>query len=255
MTAIEKGWTTQRLSDLVVPVRQTVQPAQLPPETRYVGLKHVESKTGLHESVALSDVNLRSGKFRFETRDILFGKLRPNLRKVAVATYSGVCSMDLIPLRPLDPAMSWLLAYQLRSRGFTADVVRFVAGQNLPRVGLKDLLSLRIPVPPLDDPRSLYELAALLDEARNAARELDERVRQLHDAAAIMLYPSLEDDDSDCSASTEEIPFDELDVGSPDNVLLGLRLKRGPRRRSSGLHHAYQSAEVSSVRHLGRHSP
>ena len=191
MTAIEKGWTVQRLSDMVVPVRQTAHPAHLPPETRYVGLKHVESKTGLHETVALSDVNLRSGKFRFESRDILFGKLRPNLRKVVVATCSGVCSMDLIPLRPLDPAMSHLLAYQLRSREFIADVVRLVAGQNLPRVGLKDLLSLRIPVPPHDDSLALYELAALLDEARRAARELDNRVRRLHDAAAVMLIPSL----------------------------------------------------------------
>ena len=189
MTAIEKGWTTQRLADLVVPTRQTAQPAHLPPETRYVGLEHVESKTGLHESVALSDVNLRSGKFRFKSHDILFGKLRPNLRKVAVATCPGVSSMDLIPLRPLDPAMSYLLAYQLRSPRFTAEVVRLVAGQNLPRVGLKDLLSLRLPVPPHDDSCALYELAALLDEAKRAASELDERIRRLHDAAARRLYP------------------------------------------------------------------
>ena len=200
MTAIEKGWTAQRLADLVVPARETAQPAHLPPETRYVGLEHVESKTGLHKSVALSDVHLRSGKFLFESNDILFGKLRPNLRKVAVATCSGVCSMDLIPLRPLDPVMSRLLAYQLRSSGFSAEVVRLVAGQNLPRVGLKDLLSLRIPVPPRNDSGALCELAGLLDEARSAACELDERVRRLHDAAARMLYPSLEDDDTDYSA-------------------------------------------------------
>ena len=204
MTAIEKGWAAQRLADLVVPVRQTAQPEHLPPETRYVGLEHVESTTGLYKSVALADVNLRSGKFRFESRDILFGKLRPNLRKVTVATCSGVCSMDLIPLRPLDPSMSYLLAYQLRSPGFTADVIRLVAGQNLPRVGLKDLLSLRIPVPPRDESRALYELATLLDEARSVARELDERVRRLHDAAVIMLYPSLEDDDSDYPSPMEK---------------------------------------------------
>ena len=196
MTVIDKGWTTQRLADLVVPARQTAQPAHLSPETRYVGLEHVESKTGLHESVALSDVNLRSGKFRFKSRDILFGKLRPNLRKVAVATCSGVSSMDLIPLRPVDPAMSYLLAYQLRSPGFTAKVVRLVAGQNLPRVGLKDLLSLRLPVPPHDDSCELYKLATLLDEARSTARELDERVRRLQDAAARILYPSIENEDS-----------------------------------------------------------
>ena len=203
MTAMEKGWTARQLADLVVPARHAVQPSNLPPETRYVGLEHVESKTGLHESVALSDVSLRSGKFRFQPQDILFGKLRPNLQKVAVATCAGVCSMDLIPLRPVDPNTSSLLAYQLRSPRFTADVVRLVAGQNLPRVGLKDLLSLRIPVPPRDDSHALHELAVLLDEARSAARELDERVRRLHDAATRTLYPSLEDDDSDYSASTE----------------------------------------------------
>ena len=192
MTKHENSWRKQRLADLVIPARQTVQPAQLPPDTRYVGLEHVESKTGLHQSVSLSDVDLRSSKFRFEPRDVLFGKLRPNLRKVVVATCSGVCSMDLTPLRPLEPAMACLLAYQLRTPGFTAQVIRLVSGQNLPRVGLKDLLSLYVPVPPRDDARALYELAELLDETRQVARDLDERVRRLHDAAVTLLYPSPE---------------------------------------------------------------
>ena len=204
MTGHQIGWTRQPLADLVMPARRTARPAELPRETRYVGLEHVESKTGLHGSVALSDVDLRSGKFRFEPRDILFGKLRPNLRKAAVATCSGVCSMDLIPLRPFDRTMSCLLAYQLRSPGFTAQVVRLVSGQNLPRVGLKDLLSLHIPVPPRTDVRAVCELADLLDEARRVARDLDERVRGLHDAAVPLLYPSLEYDDSDYVGSVEE---------------------------------------------------
>ena len=117
---------------------------------------------------------------------------------------SGVCSMDLMPLRPLEPAISCLLAYQLRTPGFAAQVIRLVSGQNLPRVGLKDLLSLHIPVPPRDDSRALCELAELLDEARQVARDLDERVRSLHDAAAKLLYPSLEHDNSDYVASVEK---------------------------------------------------
>ena len=192
MLGNHNGWATQRLGTLVSPVRHTAHPECLPPGTRYVGLEHVESKTGLHESVPLSDVDLRSHKFLFESRDILFGKLRPNLRKVAVAICSGVCSTDLLPLRPVDGTMSCLLAYQLRTPGFAAQVVRLVSGQNLPRVGLKDLLSLCVPVPPPGKVRALCDLAELLDEARRTARNVDWRVRRLHDAAASVLYPSLE---------------------------------------------------------------
>jgi type I restriction enzyme S subunit len=182
-------WLTRRLGELVVPQRSVVEPQTLPPDTRYVGLEHIESGTGMHRSVALSEAGLRSAKFQFERRDILYGKLRPNLRKVAVAQCSGVCSTDLIPLRPRHPASAFLLAFQLRSPMFTSRVMRVVAGQNLPRVSVADLLWIEIPVPPVTKVAQLQELAELLDEARATAFELDQRVRHMQDAATSLLYP------------------------------------------------------------------
>lgn len=255
MRAANQHWSVQRLSELVRPVRQTAQPADLPPETRYVGLKHVESKTGLHETVPLSDVDLRSGKFRFRDGDILFGKLRPNLRKVAVAQCTGVCSMDLLPLRPLHAGMSHLLAYQLRSREFMADVVRLVGGQNLPRVGLKDLLSRSIPVPPPAELVALNDLATLLTEAQRTARELNDRIGQLQDAATAMLVPRIGGDDPNLSNSALEGPIDELNVGTPDTVISSLHFENRTRSLFPGLQHSDQSAEVGRMGDTPRDPP
>ena len=190
--ASHHGWKLQPLEVLVELTRQVAQPSQAPPDTQYIGLEHVEPRTGYCEAVSLSTVNLRSAKFRFQPDDILFGKLRPNLRKVTVATCAGLCSTDLLPLRPRRRTMAFLIAYQLRSRVFSAQVLRLVAGQNLPRVAASDLLSIRVPTPPEGDAERLNEMAELLDKARRASRDLDRRVVQLHDAAAHMLYPTLE---------------------------------------------------------------
>ena len=188
--SLDSGWSLRRLDEIVDVARCVVQPDQLPPDTRYVGLEHIEAATGMHTTMNLADARLRSGKFAFCAGDVLFGKLRPNLRKVAVATSPGICSTDIIPLRPKDPSACYVIAFQLRSTEFIANVLRLVAGQNLPRIGVRDLLALPVPVPPAEKSAMLRELAALLDEARSAASELDRHVRQLHDSATELLYPA-----------------------------------------------------------------
>ncbi len=45
-----------------------------------------------------SEVN--SNKYAFKPRDILFGKLRPYFHKVCFASFSGICSTDILVIRP-----------------------------------------------------------------------------------------------------------------------------------------------------------
>lgn len=187
MSALPRRWTRVRLDALVRAERASCRPADIPAGAIYVGLEHVASEVGVHRGVPAAEAGIRSGKLRFERGDILFGKLRPTLRKVAVARCEGVCSTDLLPLRPVDPSSAHLLAFQLRTESFALTMEALIAGASLPRIGVRDLMALEVPMPPARDRARLYELARLLDGAREEADRLDRRLRELHRIAAPLL--------------------------------------------------------------------
>jgi type I restriction enzyme S subunit len=187
MSARVPRWPGVRLDRLVRAERTHCRPENIPAGAFYVGLEHVVSEVGVHREVPAAEAGLRSSKYRFERGDVLFGKLRPNLRKVAVARCDGVCSTDLLPLRPGDPASAWLLAFQLRTAEFAGAVGALTAGASLPRIAVHDLLSLEVPLPPRRERPRLYELARLMDEARDEADRLDLHLRELHRIATPLL--------------------------------------------------------------------
>jgi type I restriction enzyme S subunit len=176
------GWIMTPLSKVVSLVRKSVQPDEIRPGDLYIGLEHVSSGTGEYTGVPALEADIKSAKFRFEPGDLLYGKLRPNLRKCTVVETTGICSTDLIPLRANDPEAAPLLCVQLRSPAFTESVMRLIGGANLPRVNVKDLLAIQIPVPPLGDRERLQQEARSLLYVRKSMRMLQRRVDDLESA-------------------------------------------------------------------------
>ena len=95
---IPEGWSVGTLGDIAVAPRRGVDPGQVADDTPYIGLEHMP-----RGSVALTDWgragSVSSTKTAFESRDMLFGKLRPYFHKVGIAPANGVCSTDIIVLK------------------------------------------------------------------------------------------------------------------------------------------------------------
>src|SRR5213592_578703 len=123
---VTDDWAAVPLFHLVAPRRNQVQPSSLEPDEPYVGLEHVESATGLYRPATVGSAEVRSAKFRYETGDVLYGKLRPGLRKCVVALERGVCSTDLLPLQPLVPEVGPVIAAQLRSEWFARRIAAVI---------------------------------------------------------------------------------------------------------------------------------
>lgn len=164
------------LGDVVKNVRGTITPSEMDPDGDYILLEHIVSGTGLVRATKVSDQRVGSNKSQFFEGDVLYGKLRPNLRKVCVAAAPGYCSTDIIPLRPLYPGSSYYLAAVLRAETFTAEVMRMVSGANLPRIGVKDLLKFEIPWP---DPQRLSMLNEVCMEAIELRNNVDSFTQQI----------------------------------------------------------------------------
>lgn len=132
---------------------QTVRPESLDGPVTYLGLENIAKNTGEIEGGVVTEnpSDIKSLKNVFKPRDILYGKLRPNLNKVWLADRKGVCSTDIFVIEAsegmADPA---LYAYLFRSARFNDAVMGQLKGAQLPRIGWSSFAKLQIPLPPLE---------------------------------------------------------------------------------------------------------
>lgn len=132
------GWKNYRLGE-VAPAKQPKFPADHI-ETWNLGLEDIEAGTGailrrLRDTVS----NLGPSKVAFDKTNVLYGKLRPYLRKVVVPDEAGVATSELIPLQP-DPTKldRNFLFYYLLGPSFTEFANKHTQGANLPRVAMAE---------------------------------------------------------------------------------------------------------------------
>jgi len=183
------------LGELVLFCTAAVGPEDIDPATPYVGLEHIEAETGMWRWIPAGDAAVRSPKGVFQPGDILYGRLRPNLRKCCVATVAGVCSADIFVLRPVDADLGPLLALFLRSEGFATAAAEHATGASLPRVAARDLLGTPLVLPPEPERARLAQMAAAAGSARAVANDLDRRLGAVEAALARQLRSSDRDPD------------------------------------------------------------
>jgi type I restriction enzyme S subunit len=87
------------LGEVATVERDGIDPTSIQSGSRYVGLEHIDSSGAVQQQI-VQNGDLASTKFVFGPDHILFGKLRPYLRKIARPEFDGVCSTDIIPIRP-----------------------------------------------------------------------------------------------------------------------------------------------------------
>ncbi len=138
-----------RLGDIV-----TVSPSTLENTNEQVWLLNldmVEQKTGnILAYNYVSKKELNGSIIQFDTGNVLYSKLRPNLNKVVLPLQAGYATSEMLPLRPnVDIITREYLAIYLRSNCFATWASSKTAGAKMPRLGTKDLLNKEIPLPSL----------------------------------------------------------------------------------------------------------
>lgn len=149
----------------------------------YVGLEHIDGEGNFLSPPEIGNGDVASTKFTFGPSDVLFGKLRPYLRKTARPSFSGVCSTDILPLSPGPHVDRDFLYHALRYQPFVDTVTARCSGANLPRISPSVLAEQTIPLPPLPEQR---RIAAILDKAdalrakrREAIAKLDQLLQSV----------------------------------------------------------------------------
>ena len=164
-------WPTGALDSIAILDRQSIHPSQAEAATPYLGLEHLDGDGGINCIQTVGSAGLKSNKFQFSDRHVLFGKLRPYLRKIARPEFSGVCSTDIIPILPKDGVSRDYLFYFLRTPDTVNLATSRCSGANLPRLGPKQLASFQIPLPPLAEQKRIAGILDATDALRAKRRE------------------------------------------------------------------------------------
>jgi type I restriction enzyme S subunit len=121
-----------------------------------IGLEAIEKGTG-RLSVD-PDVQYDGDGVSFRRGDVLFGKLRPNLRKAWLADTDGDAVGDFHVYRPNPRLMtSRYLAYLILSQPFLEPVVASVYGAKMPRADWGAVRNIKVWVPELNEQRAIAD--------------------------------------------------------------------------------------------------
>lgn len=154
---INEMWERTTIGELFEVVSDTINPINESGAVVYIGLENIESETGKIVGNLECDITtIKSTKRVFKDTDILFGKLRPALNKVAFPNKNGICSTDIIVLRSKRKEMlPEFYSILLRDSDFNKQVLNGVSGGQLPRVDISYFLSLPIYKVPLAEQAEL----------------------------------------------------------------------------------------------------
>jgi len=167
------GWASFRLKSLVRNVVDFASDRHV--NDTYLALEHVESWTGrIHLDPSAS---FDSQVKRFESGDVLFGKLRPYLAKVVVPSFGGVCAGEFFVIRPKSSELSCsYLGFLMRSAPVITLINGSTFGAQMPRADWGFVGSMRIAVPPKDEQAAIVKYLghanARIDRAIAAKRKL-----------------------------------------------------------------------------------
>jgi type I restriction enzyme, S subunit len=172
-----------RLGDVAEIVRQGIDPRKLDAPVRYVGLENIKKGGYLTGVRAVDSGDLASTKYKFGSADVLFGKLRPYLAKVAQPDFEGICSTDILPIRVGPLLDRGYLTYFLLSPEIVFLAGQRSTGANLPRLKPRELLDFKLPLPDLEEQqriaRILDKAAALRSNRREAIAQMNAVERSL----------------------------------------------------------------------------
>ncbi len=151
-----------------------------PREPEYIDLVHIgpdriEKNTGrLLPALTAREEGLISGKFLFDERYLLYSKIRPYLRKVALPDFEGLCSADVYPIRPIEgmATREYLFAL-LIFEAFLAYTTSLPSRASIPKLNRKELGAYQFHLPPL----------ALQERYSRILKEHDRRTKTFNRAA------------------------------------------------------------------------
>jgi type I restriction enzyme S subunit len=124
-------------------------------EVIYIGLEDVQAESGKYAPTKGSSRQSDDSTVAvFRAGDVLYGKLRPYLKKAIIAEENGICSTEFLVLNT-SGILPKLLHKWLLTTDVTQQIESTCDGAKMPRADWEGVGTIPIPVPPLNEQECL----------------------------------------------------------------------------------------------------
>jgi type I restriction enzyme, S subunit len=143
----------------------------------YVGLEHLDSEDPkISRNGSPQDVG--ATKLKFKPGQILFGKRRWYLRKLAVAEQEGICSAHMMVLESInDKIKKDFLPLLMQGEDFFEKAISISAGSLSPTIKWKDLASLEFVIPLIPEQENILLIIHKIDDSIIHTQNLLEKTK------------------------------------------------------------------------------
>ena len=150
----------------------------------HIGIDSIEKGTGeLKGYRTVREDGVISGKYIFTPQHIIYSKIRPNLNKVALPDFYGVCSADAYPILPNRLNCNRVfLAAVMRSEYYLDYILQFSSRTNLPKVNRKEIAGFCMPLPPMALQNQFAAFVKQTDKSKLAVQKSLEKLETLKKA-------------------------------------------------------------------------
>ena len=191
---IPESWEWARLNQVTKFGNfQSVKGNEIPDNAWVLDMEDIEKLSGiLLKKVRKNGSNVyKSNKYIFNKNTILYGKLRPYLKKVIISDEAGYCTTELLPINVMNGIEVSFFRFILISPYFSELVNQSVYGVKMPRVGTDFFKSMLVPIPPLNEQVKIKRRIELAVSKVDYYHELFNTLRQLNNSFPEKLRKSI----------------------------------------------------------------
>lgn len=184
---IPADWEVTPLGNVVSVRGEATRPSSKG-TTKYVGLEHIDSGSPKLKRWGIES-EVRSSKNKFCAGDILYGKLRPYLDKVALAEWEGMCATDILVLNAERAKGSpEYLVNLLHTAEFLNFAISTTTGVNHPRTSWNSVSRFTFGLPTLPEQKRIAAILSKIQQAIEVQGKTIERSKELKRALMAKLF-------------------------------------------------------------------
>ena len=175
MNKLPANWTEYKLKDIISISSKKYNPSKDTKNYKCIELEHIDSETGILNGYTNSK-DIHSVKNVFEKGEVLYGKLRPYLKKFYLAKFDGVCSSEIWVLKG-KKVINEFLYYFIQQDNFNY-IANVSIGMIMPRADWSYMSEISFNIPPLEEQKRIASALSKIDAyLENTIKLIEEKER------------------------------------------------------------------------------
>lgn len=173
---IPEDWSIASLGEICEERKDRAYPPYK--KQKYVSLEQMHSADLIQNTFAESQ-SVQSVTNKFLTGDLLYGKLRPNLDKAAIANFDGICSTEILVINSKPSTSNNYLLLHFKSKPFVEYNSNGAYGTKMPRTSFEILSKYKIPIGSVEEQDMILAVVNSLNTFESNCRKQTEELANL----------------------------------------------------------------------------